>query len=127
MGIHQEITLPGNPKAVFAALTDAKKFSAFTGGAPAEIAAKPGGAFSCFGGRISGRIVELMPDVRIVQAWRAGNWPEGVFSIARFELKPKSTGTLLTFDHTGYPEDQAKHLESGWNAMYWDPLRKYLA
>lgn len=127
MSIHQEIVLKASPARVYEALTDARQFSAFTGGAPAEISAKAGGAFSCFGGRIVGQNVELVPDRRLVQAWRAGNWDEGVYSIARFELEPQGSGTRLVFDHAGFPEQQRAHLEGGWRAMYWEPLQKYLA
>lgn len=124
--IHQEVTFKASPERVYAALTDAEHFSAFTGGAPAEISHDAGGAFSCFGGMITGRNLELLPNRRLVQAWRAGNWGEGVYSVVRFELEAKGGETRLVFDHTGFPEEQRSHLEGGWQAMYWEPLRKYL-
>src|ERR1700676_3664986 len=125
--IRQAVIIKASPKRVYDALLDAKQFSAFTGGAPAEIDSKAGGAFSCFGGMITGRNVELMPNQRIVQAWRAGNWPEGVYSIVRFELDAQGSETRLTLDHSAFPEGNAEHLEGGWHKMYWEPLKKYLA
>jgi activator of HSP90 ATPase len=125
--IRQAVIIKASPKRVYDALLDAKQFSAFTGGAPAEIDSKAGGAFSCFGGMITGRNVELMPNQRIVQAWRAGNWPEGVYSIVKFELDARGSETRLTLDHSAFPEGNAEHLESGWHKMYWEPLKKYLA
>lgn len=125
--IHQEVELPASPERVYQALTDAAQFSRFTGGAAAEIDAAPGGAFSCFGGMISGRNIELVPNRRIVQAWRAGNWGDGVYSIARFELQGQGGGTRLIFDHEGFPESQREHLDGGWHARYWAPLRDYLS
>ena len=125
--IHQEIVFKASPERVYGALTDAKQFSAFTGGAPAEISREAGGAFSCFGGMITGRNLELLPNRRLVQAWRAGNWGEGIYSVVRFELEAKGGETRLVFDHSGFPDEQRPHLEGGWQAMYWDPLRKYLA
>jgi activator of HSP90 ATPase len=124
--IHQEMTLPAAPQRVYEALTQSERFSKMTG-APAEIEAKDGGRFSCFGGMITGRNVELAPGQRVVQAWRAGNWEPGVYSMARFELKPEGQGTRLVFDHTGYPEGQGEHLSAGWEANYWAPLRKSLS
>jgi uncharacterized protein YndB with AHSA1/START domain len=126
MAIHQEITFSASPKRVYEALLDAKQFSHFTGGAPAEIDATAGGAFSCFGGMISGRNIELRQNQRIVQAWRAGNWPEGLYSIARFELADSAGGSKLTFDHDGFLEPMREHLEAGWHKMYWEPLKKHL-
>jgi uncharacterized protein YndB with AHSA1/START domain len=124
--ILQEIVIKASPERVYAALTDSKQFSAFTGGAPAEINGAAGGAFSCFGGKIVGRNIELVANQRVVQAWRAGNWPDGLYSIVRFELARQGADTKLVFDHVGFPPDQRPHLEGGWNMMYWEPLKKYL-
>ena len=93
---------------------------------PAQISAEAGGAFSLFGGYVSGRQVELLANERIVQAWRAGSWGPGIFSIARFGLTERGGGTKLVFDHTGFPEGQAQHLAEGWKVNYWEPLEKYL-
>ncbi len=94
---------------------------------PATLTATAGGAFSLFGGRISGRFIELVPDERIVQAWRPTEWAAGVFSIVRFELLAQGSATRLVFDHTGFPKGQAEHLAAGWKGNYWEPLAKVLA
>jgi hypothetical protein len=33
-------------------------------------------------------------------------------------------GTKLSFDHDGFPEDQADHLAKGWKANYWENIAK---
>jgi uncharacterized protein YndB with AHSA1/START domain len=124
--IHQEVSLPAGPQRVFDALLQSAHFSSMTG-APAEIEAREGGSFSCFGGMITGRNVELVPGKRVVQAWRVGNWAPGVYSLARFELTPEGSGTRVVFDHTGFPASDAAHLEDGWESNYWKPLRESLA
>ena len=86
MTIHQEIVFNCNPQSIFEVLTNAEKFSKLTG-APAEINLKVGGKFSCFGGIISGLTIETVPNKMLVQAWRVGNWPAGIYSIVRFELE----------------------------------------
>ncbi len=96
-------------------------------GANAEVSLEPGGAFSIHGGVIIGRNLELVPNERIVQSWRFGNWNEGIHSIVRFELKLEGDRTRVILDHTGVPEDHRSHLEAGWEAQYWEKLRKYLA
>lgn len=128
--IHQDIEFQAPPQRIYAALLDAKQFSAFTG-APAEIDGQAGGAFSCFGGMITGRNVEVIPDKRIVQAWRVKIWPEGTYSIVSFALQPQGTGTRLAMTHDGFPDGMRAHLngempDGGWHRMYWEPLRKYL-
>jgi activator of HSP90 ATPase len=130
--IHQEVTLNANRHRVYEALTDGKQFSALMAystvpkAPPAQIAPDVGGTFSIFGGHIVGRHLELVPDQRIVQAWRVVDWAPGIFSIARFQLKDKGSGTTIVFDHIGFPNGQAKHLASGWHLNYWEPLKKYL-
>ncbi len=124
--IKQEVVFKASPRRVYEALTDSAQFAAFTGGAPADISRDAGGPFSCFGGKIEGRNLELVPDKRLVQAWRAGNWDEGVYSIAKFELREEGSATRLVFEHSGFPEAQRDQLAGGWEAMYWGPLAKHL-
>ncbi len=136
--IHQEPEFTASPKRVYEALTDAKQFTRVIqlSGAlqamhlpdtPAEISTEAGGAFALYGGYITGRHVELVPNVRIVQAWRAGRWPPGVYSIAKFELVKQGSGCKVVFDHKGFPTGDAESLASGWKAHYWEPLAKVLA
>lgn len=122
--LHDEIDLKSDPQHIYDVLLDAKQFKAFTG-VPAEIDPKPGGAFSMFGGQIVGRNVELVRNQRIVQAWRPTHWDPGVYSIVQFELRPRGSGTLVVLEHKGFPEGDFDHLEWGWNAHYWEPLKKY--
>jgi len=137
--IHQEVVFKAIRKRVYEALTDAKQFNRVvmlsaamqSGKAPAgervEMSPEAGGAFSAFGGYITGRNFELVPNERIVQAWRAASWGPGHYSIARFELTEQGSGTKLIFDHTGFPPGQGAHLAEGWKANYWEPLEKYFA
>jgi activator of HSP90 ATPase len=122
--IHQEIDFTSSPQRLYEALLDAKQFTAFSGRA-AEINREVGGAFSLFKGHIIGRNLELVPNQRIVQAWRVVDWPEGAYSIARFELKAQGSGTRLVFDHVGFPEGLRDHLAEGWEENYWSLLKKY--
>jgi uncharacterized protein YndB with AHSA1/START domain len=136
--IHQEVTFNAPPARVYEALTDAKQFnkvvqlsaavkSMAVGSKPVEMSREPGSAFSAFGGYLSGRQIELVSNQRIVQAWRAGGWSPGIYSIVRFELSAQGSGTKLVFDHTGFPQGDAVHLLAGWNGNYWEPLAKFLA
>lgn len=123
--IHQEVLFAAPSARIYRAIVDAVEFSKVTG-APTEGAATEGAAFSAFGGHVTGRHLELVPDKLIVQAWRAKTWPAGTYSISRFELRPEGSKTRLVFDHDAFPEDQKEHLASGWEANYWEPIRKYL-
>ena len=125
--LHQEIDLKASPQRIYEVLLSSKDFASFTG-APAEIDPKAGGAFSLFGGAIVGRNIELVPNQRIVQAWRPkDDFPEGTYSLVEFELKPQGSSTKLILDHTGFPEGHYDHLNAGWYSHYWEPLKKFLA
>lgn len=124
--IHYEIDFKPSPQRLYDAILDQKQFAAFTG-MPATIDPAAGGAFSMFGGLITGRNVELIPSQRIVQAWRPGHWAPGVYSIVRFEFKPRAAESTLIFDHIGFPAGEYDSLDSGWHQHYWEPLKKFLA
>jgi activator of HSP90 ATPase len=122
--IHLEVNIPAPPSWVYQALVDPKRFVALTG-APATGEPTEGGAFSAFGGQVTGRHIELVPNQRVVQAWREATWPRGAYSIARFELTSQlgslhGETTKLVFDHDGFPPDATDPLVSGWKTRYWD-------
>jgi activator of HSP90 ATPase len=137
--IHQEPVFKASRKRVYEVLTDAKQFDKVIqlSGAvktgmvkapnPAEISREPGGAFALFGGYIFGRQLELVPNERIVQAWRVGSWEPGIYSIARFELVEQGSGTKIVFDHMAFPKGDGEHLAAGWKMNYWEPMEKLLA
>ena len=127
MNIHQEVTINASPAAVYGVLTGSEEFQRMTGGRKAEIVGSVGGEISMFGGDIRGRNVELVPGKRVVQAWRSQAWPEGVYSIVRFELAPAGKGTKLTFDQAGHPDEAQGMLEGGWPKMYWEPMDALLS
>jgi activator of HSP90 ATPase len=137
--IHQEPVFQAIRKRVYEALAEAKQFDRIVqfsramqsgmalGKNRTEISRQVGGAFTLFGGHIIGRHVELVPYERIAQAWRVVDWHPGVYSIVKFELTEQGSGTKIIFDHAGFPVGKAQHLAEGWNAHYWEPLRKYLS
>jgi activator of HSP90 ATPase len=137
--IHQEVVFKANRQRVYELLTDAKQFDKVVQQSeakrsgmiredkPAVISRDAGGTFSLFAGVISGRHIELVPNERIVQAWRAIDWKPGVYSIASFQLIDQDSSTKLVFDHTGFPKGAAQHLAEGWKSNYWKPMELALA
>ncbi len=137
--IHQETIIKASRKRVYEALMDAKQFDKVTqlsadmragksyGSKPTEISREAGGTFTLFGGHIVGRNVELVPNERIVQAWRVVDWDPGKYSMVKFELVEEGSGTKIVFDHTGFPKGDAEHLATGWKMHYWETLGQFLA
>ena len=137
--IHQEVIFKASRKRIYDALTDAKQFEQVVhlsdamktrmppGAPPTRISTEPGGTFSTFGGLIVGMQIELVPNERIVQAWRPAYWKPGVYSLVNFGLADSDSGTKLTLDHRGFPDGDGQNLLDGWNKNYWQPLEKFLA
>jgi activator of HSP90 ATPase len=135
--IHQEVVFKASRKRIYEVLIDTKQFdrivqlsgamqSMSLGNSSTQISSEPGGAFTIFGGHIVGRQIELVPNERIVQAWRVVDWQPGLYSIVRFAFLEQGEDTKLMFDHT-LPDGQGDHLAAGWKMNYWTPLAKFLA
>jgi len=123
--IRQIATFKASPHEVYETLMDSRKHSKFTG-APAKVSRKVGGEFSAFGGSLSGKIIELVADKKIVQEWRADDWPAGHFSHASFSLKKVKGGTQLSFYQSNVPAKHYKGIKQGWIDYYWKPMKAML-
>ena len=122
--IKQSVTFNSKPGVIFEALMDSKKHSAFTG-APANLSRNAGGRFTCYGGQITGYIIEIKANKSIVQAWRGKDWPQGIWSLVTYSLAPARGGkTKLSFEHAGVPAGKVKGITEGWKKFYWLPLKK---
>jgi activator of HSP90 ATPase len=106
---------------------DARKHSAFTG-SPVKMSKKIKGSFSVFEGYCTGYNIELIEDVKIVQAWHfeEDGWPSDHYSICAFLFEPDGENTKLTFTQTGIPEHKAAALRKGWSEYYWEAMKLYL-
>ena len=123
--IEQCVVFAASPHAVYEALMSSEKHAAFTQN-PAQISRDIGGEFVAYAGYISGKNLELQPDRKIVQSWRAMDWPEDYFSIVTFLLTEQSGGTRLDFRHVDVPEGTEEEFGQGWIDNYWEPLQQFL-
>ncbi len=123
--IRQTATFKVSAHDVYEALMDAKKHAVFTGG-KATISRKVGGKFSVFDGYAEGKNVELIPDKKIVQTWRASDWPEGHYSRVTFMLEESDGKTKLTFTQSDVPDEQSADISQGWRDYYWKPMKELL-
>jgi len=121
----QTVRFDAAPARLFAAIGTSADHAAFTGEAAAIGGA--GEAWSAYGGKIGGITLDVDPGKRIVQAWRAGNWAPGTYSLVTFEFAADGDGGTITMTHDAVPDDGGEHLEQGWHNMYWTPLAAWLA
>lgn len=111
--INQIIYFAATPHQVFEALMDEKKYAEFTESS-AKIDRKMGGKFSVWDGYASGTNKVLVKDKKIVQSWRASDWPKNIGSEITIELFPEKNKTKLVFNQIGVPESFVEDVKTGW-------------
>ncbi len=124
--LHQSVLLNATAHEVYEALMDSKQHTEFTH-SPAVIRREVGAEFSAFDGWASGITLELIPDTKIVQKWRAVDWPRGHYATVTFELFKEGQQTRLDFTQSEIPAEFYAELEAGWIEYYWDNLTAYFA
>jgi activator of HSP90 ATPase len=120
-------TIPATPEAIHEAWLNSAAHSEMTGG-EAVASNKLGAPHSAWDGYITGKNVELVPGVRIVQTWRTSEFaaddPDSTITVA---LTPVKTGTKLTLTHRGVPDGQTSYEEEGWREYYFEPMKAYFS
>ncbi len=111
---------------VFKALTDARLLSRLTG-MSAEMEQLEGSTFHAWDNRCHGYMLHLKENTRIVQAWRHVDFPEGMFSIVTFDFEKTETGSRVSFNHTGVPEEASGWLTETWKKDFWVPITEHLS
>ena len=118
--------IPASPQEVYHAWLSSKGHSAMTGSA-ASVSDQVGGEFEAWDGYIHGKNIELVPNQRIVQAWRTSEFsddePDSQIEIT---LEPVEGQTKLTLKHTGLPPHGGQY-EDGWVESYFEPMKAYFS
>ena len=101
--IRQTATIRGaTPHDIYETIMDSKKHTKLSRQST-TVSRKVGGAFKV-GHDLEGKHLTLTKDKRIVQTWRANNWPKGTYSKATFALARATGGTRVTFTQIGVPD-----------------------
>lgn len=110
---------------LFMALVDEQRVRAYTQ-SEAKIDAKVGGAFSLFGGQVTGIFKELVPHERIVMAWRFKEWVEGHYSEVTITLSEAESDTKLVLRQTGVPFADVERAKEGWRMHQFERMKMIL-
>ncbi len=124
--IFQVIELENTVSEVYKALTDASLLSRLTG-MTAQMDTHEGGRFHAWNNKSHGFIMRLVENTRIVQSWRHDDFVDGFYSIVIFDLEPTESGSRVSFNHIGVPEDSAGWLTETWKRDFWVPLSEHLS
>ena len=118
---------PVPPSRVFRAWLDADEHAAMTG-ASATSDPRPGGRFTAWDSYIEGRHLEIVPEGRIVQAWRTSDFPVDAPD-SRLELMFAAAegGCEVSLLHSEIPAGQGASYAQGWDDYYFTPMLAYFA
>ena len=107
---------------IYAALTNPLTIELWSG-YPAVMEAVPGKEFSMWEGDISGKVLEIEPDKKIVQEWYFGDSEEK--SIVTIYLLSDFGSTQVTVEHTGIPDDDFENISEGWREYYMGAIERF--
>lgn len=117
--------IPARVSEIYQSWLSSEGHTAMTG-SPAQVEGRVGGTFSAWDGYISGSTLDLIPNRRIVQAWRTTEFPHNApDSHLEILLDEVDGGTRITFIHSNMPPDQVDSYRQGWEDFYFKPMRKY--
>lgn len=127
--VHAHLTAQFNnvsPQQIYDTYMNADAHSRATGQA-ATIDPREGGAFSAYGGHLTGEFIKLVSGRLIVQTWRSGHFqdsdPDSVLTILLRTNEYGATELELLLTH--YPDHLEYNDNSAWNNFYVEPFRAY--
>ena len=118
--VEREISIDAPPSVVFEFLTDPAKMVRWMG-VQASLDPRPGGVYRVDLNRyerVSGEVLEVVPDRKLVFTW---GWENGVLpvppgaSTVEIVLEPDGGGTLLRLTHRDLPEEMRSFHGRGWD------------
>ncbi|KAI8085204.1 activator of Hsp90 ATPase [Halteromyces radiatus] len=108
---------------IYETLLDTQRLQAWTRG-PVKMSREVGSTFELFNGNVSGKIMELIPDKKIVQSWRLSSWPAGHYSTVTFDFDQGSDSTKINVNQTGVPLGEEETTRNNWNGYYWRAIKQ---
>jgi activator of HSP90 ATPase len=118
-------TVDALPDKIYEAYLSGKTHAAFTG-SRAKIDGSVGGSFMAWDGYITGKILELVKNEKIVQSWRTTEFEDDdADSVVEIALREEKGRTVLTLTHKSLPEGTGEEYEKGWKEFYFEPMKEY--
>ncbi|KAI5961926.1 AHA1 [Candida theae] len=118
--LHLEPTFNTSAEQIYITLLDASRIAAWTR-SPPEIESFPpkqGSLYRFFGGAVSGKILKLVPNERIVELWRLQDWKEGHYAELDMQLIQSSGETKVVVKFSGIPIGEEERVRDNFEDMY---------
>jgi uncharacterized protein YndB with AHSA1/START domain len=117
------IKIKAEPGDVYAALTNPFTIELWSGYA-AEMGQEPGSEFTMWDGDITGRILELIPNEKVVQEWYFGEQEEP--SVVTIKIFADRANSQIDLVHTNIPADVYDEICEGWTEYYLGAIKDFL-
>jgi len=117
------IKIKAEPSDVYASFTNPFTIELWSG-YPATMPSVAGEEFSMLGGDIQGKILELIPDSKIVQEWYFGDQTEA--SIATIKIFASGANSQVDLQHTNIPEEAYDDITEGWVDYFLGGIKEFL-
>ncbi|VAW27437.1 hypothetical protein MNBD_BACTEROID07-1313 [hydrothermal vent metagenome] len=119
----QYISVSAEPEDVYACLTNPFTIELWSD-MPAKLEAKEGTEFEMFEGDITGKILELEPNKKVVQQWYFGEQEDP--SIVTFKIHPDKGRVSLEMRHTNIPDEAYDEIAEGWRKYFLGRIKEFL-
>jgi activator of HSP90 ATPase len=107
---------------LFETLTNPQRAQIWTRG-HVKLSQEVGSHFEFFNGNVTGEMLEVVPDKKIVQTWRLRSWPVGHFSKVTMEFEQGSDCVTLKINQTGVPIGEEELTRTNWSGYYWRAIK----
>jgi len=120
--INEKIEMQTSADQIYETLLDPGRVTAWTRSRP-DIFRLVGSKFSLFDGNVTGTILELVPNEKIVQTWRLRTWPEDHFSTVTLRFEQTSDNTMVHLTQEGIPIGEVDIVRRNWQNYYWNSIK----
>ncbi|PWE00632.1 SRPBCC domain-containing protein [Marinilabilia rubra] len=110
------------PENIYSAFTNPLTIELWSG-YPAEMPEADGGEFSMWEGDISGRVLERVPQEKVVEEWFFGDQEEP--SIATIKIFPYRSYAQVEVVHTNIPEEAWGDITHGWEEYILGTIKEF--
>src|SRR5665648_379397 len=110
------------PSDIYAALTNPYTIELWSG-YPAQMIPEQGEEFSMWEGDITGKIIELVPDKKVVQEWYFGE--TDAESIVTINIAHMGSASVVVVEHINIPDDDFENIAEGWVEYYMGAIRRF--
>jgi activator of HSP90 ATPase len=84
---------------------------------------KPGEEFNMWDGDICGKIIDLVPDRKVVQEWYFGD--REVQSVVTISIAGSGENSTVNVEHTNIPFEDYENIVEGWNEYYMGAIKRF--